>query len=156
MGEYTRLIPDLLSLHYKVEDDPRFRMENEACYEEIKKLLEDVGCYLKLEDGILSISLRTSSNSVYMQKRKRNSGKKKRLFRNMDSSNPSDYLKFSDIVYLMQSMTDKAIFTKHNIPIQTYYRHKKRLLESIYYKSLDTEKMNNIEYLESKECNYYF
>jgi hypothetical protein len=88
MGEYTRLIPDLLSLHYKVEDDPRFRMENEACYEEIKKLLEDVGCYLKLEDGILSVSLRTSSNSVYMQKRKRNSGKKKRLFRNMDSSNP--------------------------------------------------------------------
>ena len=39
-----------------------------------EKGLEDVGCYLKLEDGILSVSLRTSSNSVYMQKRKRNSG----------------------------------------------------------------------------------
>ena len=49
---------------------------------------------------------------------------------------------------MMQSMKDKEIAKAIDMPIATYYRHKKRLTDSIAFQSLDPNRLQDKEYLE--------
>lgn len=66
--------------------------------------------------------------------------------------------RFSDIVPMMQTMTDKEIAEKIGMPMATYYRHKKALKNSLFYRSLDKkpEKLIDSTYLETIQGNEYF
>ena len=57
---------------------------------------------------------------------------------------------------MMQSLKDKEIAEKINMPIATYYRHKKRLTSSAYYTALDQNKLDDMQYLQSVSGNLLF
>ena len=57
---------------------------------------------------------------------------------------------------MMQTMKDQEIANKIGMPIATYYRHKKTLKDSYYFKSLDLNKLQDKEYLESVSDNLIF
>ena len=53
-------------------------------------------------------------------------------------------------------MTDQQIADKIGMKIATYYRHKKKLRESKYFKELDQNRLDDREYLESLKGNLVF
>lgn len=57
---------------------------------------------------------------------------------------------------MMQIMTDREIAERINMPIATFYRHKKIMKSSSYYKTLDKNKMDDLEYLKSVDGNLMF
>ena len=116
------------------------------------------------EDGILSISI---MGNKYIQKKKRDAGRRKKILTDPNTIEKkiigTDYVyetekiwMYSDVVYMMQSMKDKEIIDRLNVKPATYYRHKKALKESGYYKNLDPQKMNDIEYLKSQRYDLIF
>lgn len=56
----------------------------------------------------------------------------------------------------MQTMMDKEISNKIEMPIATFYRHKQRLKESYYYRSLDLNRLKDKEYLDGVDNNFVF
>lgn len=65
-------------------------------------------------------------------------------------------LHYSDLIYMMQEMSDTEIIEKTGIARRTFYRHKKRMLESPYYALLDMERLHDLRYLESLPYNLTF
>ena len=57
---------------------------------------------------------------------------------------------------MMQIMTDRETAERINMPIATFYRHKKIMKSSSYYKTLDKNKMDDLEYLKSVDGNLMF
>lgn len=64
--------------------------------------------------------------------------------------------RYSDVVYMMQTMMDKEIADRIEMPIATFYRHKQRLKESYYYRSLDLNRLKDKEYLDGVDNNFVF
>ena len=63
---------------------------------------------------------------------------------------------YSDIVFMMQTKKDADVAAEIRMPIATFYRHKKAMKESAYYKSLDLNRLRDKEYLESVAGNRMF
>jgi len=62
---------------------------------------------------------------------------------------------YSDVVLMLQSMTDQEIMEHIGIKYATYYRHKKKLLESEYYKFTDKNRLTDELYLQGEELNIF-
>lgn len=139
-----------LSLHYDVCDFYGCEDTNRKNYAEIKEFLYQVGISLNIKDGHMHLHI---NEQAYKKNKKRNAGRKHRFVYSND--NFSVY-KYADIVFMMQSMTDKEICEKINLPQATYYRHKKEMRESTYYKSLDLNRLKDLEYLQSVSGNCIF
>ena len=137
-------------LHYNVSEDSYYKDTNQKNYQKMKKALNDVGILLHVENGTLHLSI---SPEKYIRKRDRHSGKQKKIAWNREDQT---VFKYSDIVFFTQSMKDPEVAAKIGMPIATYYRHKKVLKESEYYKSLDRNRLSDKEYLESVNENYHF
>lgn len=142
-----------LNLRYTVKSDPYFAKKNKANFEAVKTALYDVGVYISLDDDELYISI---MQDRYLRTKNRNAGRRKKIAASRDSHNNLFLWKYSDVVLMMQTMTDKEICEKIGMAIATYYRHKKNLKNTVYYKSLDKNKLNDKEYLESVEGNRAF
>lgn len=120
-------------------------------FEEIKNILQEVGVKLSLyekgEYGYFGITL---DKDIYESKKTRGAGRHYRKATKPDEE--YDDLKItvtkSDVIYMMQSMKDKEIAKSIDMPIATYYRHKKRLTDSIAFQSLDPNRLQDKEYLE--------
>lgn len=141
-----------LSLHYTVSEKDYFKEQNSQNYDQIKKMLEDVGVFFSVEEDRLCLFI---STETYNNVKKRNAGRHKNVFRGENQKNYIHYT-YADIVFMLQSMTDKEICEKTGIPQATFYRHKKLLKESRYYKSLDTNRLGDKEYLQSVDGNFAF
>lgn len=140
------------TLMYNISEDKRYGEINEKNYNKMKEALDAVGILLNVENGVLRLSIYQDG---YDRKQKRNAGrKKKRVWKEEDGK--CDLYRYSDIVYMMQFMKDQEIAAKIEMPIATFYRHKKTLKESVYYVSLDLNKLKNKEYLDSVHYNFLF
>lgn len=133
-------------LTYEVKDSDI--KKNAEKLEQMKKALDKVGFSLNVDHNILSIYMRVHD---YAASTTRNAGRKKSKVKVNDGT-----IFYSDIVYMMQTMTDKEISDKINMKIATYYRHKKELKESNYYRFLDKNKLNDLDYLQSANWNFPF
>lgn len=142
-------------LCYKIISEGYYVAQNEKNLEKMKEALSAVGILLNVEDGNLSLSIYPEG---YIRTKERNAGRRKKTAWNKEEKSKGIYkfYKYSDIVFMMQSMKDQEIATKIGMPIATYYRHKKTMKESNYYKSLDLNKLGDKEYLESVQENYGF
>lgn len=143
---------DRLGLTYKVVDSEFFKEQNGQNYAKIKEMLKEVGIYLDITDNVLYLGI---MQDIYNKCKTRNAGRRMNTFQNDRKKNNKCY-RYADIVFMLQNMTDKKICEKIKIPQATYYRHKKRLLESDYYKSLDVNKLNDKKYLQSVDGNRVF
>ena len=141
-----------LRLRYTVIEEDYYKEQNKQNYDQIKKLLEEVGVFLDVSNGELYLSV---VYDIYNGVKKRNAGRRRSVFRDENQKNYIHYT-YADIVFMLQSMTDKEICEKTGIPQATFYRHKKRLKESLYYKSLDMNRLNDKKYLQSVSGNFAF
>lgn len=57
---------------------------------------------------------------------------------------------------MAQSMNDKELFEYLGMPRPTFYRHKKKLLESSYFEQLDRTRFEDLDYLRSVPGDTYF
>ena len=123
---------------------------NQECYNILKDALEKSGFLFEIKDNNLSLSI---LESKYVRNKYRNAGRNLKSITRKDNFLP---YKYSDIIYMLNNMTDIEIYTKLKISSATYYRHKKKLMTSVYYDSLDLAQINNLEYLESMPNNDIF
>lgn len=119
-------------LMYKVEYETE---ENEQSFQEMQETLAKVGVDIFLTNGYLILS---KSDTKYKEKTSRGAGKK-------STAKPCSII---DILIMLQTMTDKQIYTEIEMSPATYYRHKKAMLESDIYHSLDTGRINDMDYLQ--------
>ena len=131
------------SLHYKIEDAPHCENHNERSFDTIKEMLERVGVNLEKDDDSLFISI---NSQKYAAAARTYAGRGRRF---AYPENGYKAYTYSDIVYMLNSMSNDEVASKIDMPIATFYRHKKRLINSDYYKALDTSRLNDIEYLKS-------
>lgn len=140
-------------------NDYQNECEENKDFNELQDILAEVGIRLfmtplKENQGYFSLTL---DKDIYTAKRNRGAG------RHLRKATYSDEIykevKFTyydaDIVYMMQSMTDKEIAEKIGMPIATYYRHKKRLKEKDSFKNLDLDRLQDKKYLEDQLCSIF-
>ena len=148
---------DKLQLCYKVADGNGYEKTNAENLDQIKEILFSMGVILDVKDGSLFINV---MGDRYYRKKTRNAGRRETYgkvdYRKAEGFSFGDLCLYSDVVWMSQSMTDKQIAEKIGMKIATYYRHKKNMKNSIYYNSLDLNKLNDREYLESVSGNYCF
>ena len=114
--------------------------------------LRAIGISLIQTGDYISLSINPDS---YNRNKSRNAGKPKTFAVKKDSTTAEMY-RYSDIVFMSQTMTDKQILHAIGMAEATYYRHKKKMKESKYYKTLDNNKSYEKSYLESIDGNYIF
>lgn len=94
----------------------------------------------------------------HLERNTRNAGRRKTFALQKDKQGDEidDFYRYSDVVYMMQSKKDDEIMKILGMAPATYYRHKKGMKESEYYKKLDPSKLTNREYLKSVEVDRIF
>lgn len=136
--------------------------------EDIQDIREEAaknGVFLSVSrDGMLNITVDTNWWETTKRKNERGAGRKKDLFYItdkeilMDSNEIHEAWTYAYFVYFLQQKTDKELMEYMHTSLYrdpekviapaTYYRHKKRVLDSTYYKSLDQSKIDDLEYLK--------
>lgn len=155
---------DNLTLRYTVKSHPYYEETNSKNFEAVQKALNDVGVYISLDNNELYISIMESS---YLRNKNRNAGRRKKIIsdpnaqevlelHNGESLTMNRTWRYSDVIFMLQTMTDKEICEKIGMAPATYYRHKKDLKNSYYCKSLDQNKLTDKEYLEGVNGNLAF
>ncbi len=139
-----------LRLYYDLSKSGSNDTANSKSYESLKKLCEEVGVYLDVRDNRLVLSV---FPAAYIRKRCRNAGRR----RVVAWKRPGlEAYRFSDVVYLLREKNDREMIEILNMPQATYYRHKKNLRMSSYYKKLDKDRLGEKEYLKSVEGDLIF
>lgn len=136
-------------LRYRIEEEPYNKTANATNFETMKMALNEVGIRLDIKNGELVLSL---YKYKYLRRKTRNAGTKKQRARGTDGN---AYL-YSDILLMQQTMKDTDILETIGMTSATYYRHKKAMKESAYYKRLDKAKLNDTIYLKSVEGDTFF
>lgn len=131
------------SLNYRVDDVVYYKDHNEKSFDTIRELLDRVGVNLDKDGDRLSISINPRK---YFVAARTYAGRYRSLAYRKDEFIPYTY---SDIIYMLNTMSNDEVAAKINMPIATFYRHKKRMVNSDYYKTLDPSRFNDIEYLKS-------
>jgi hypothetical protein len=125
----------------------------------ITAILGEYGIELEIknerEGKVLSI---WTKPEYHLERNTRNAGRRKTfaLQKNQDGESLSEFYKYSDVVYMMQSKKDDEIMEILGMAAATYYRHKKTMKESEYYKNLEQSKLADQDYLKSVEGDYIF
>lgn len=140
---------DNLFLQYDLNQKQEYEKINKANLEKVQQALSDVGVSLDIRDNTLRLSINSIS---YNSSKTRYAGRRKKLF----AKGNDGYYRYSDVVYMMQSMIDQDIADTIGIPIATYRRHKKDMLDSEYYQTLDKNRLSDREYLDKHDDNFYF
>lgn len=122
---------------------------NAQNFEYVQRAMQAAGISMRLEGDILYISV---WEELHRQKTARNAGRHKKLTYTDDNG----VWRYSDVVYMLQTMTDQQVYTAIGMASSTYYRHKKELLQSAYYASLDKDSLQDKDYLESVSGNLAF
>lgn len=138
-----------LILRYRVQEEIYHKKANAINFETMKMALNEVGIYLDIKDGELVLSLHKYK---YLRRKTRNAGTKKRRVQKTDGK----AYRYSDILSMSQTMKDVEILKTIGMTSATYYRHKKAMKNSDYYKKVDKTKLSDIEYLKSIEGDFSF
>lgn len=104
-------------------------------FPEMQELLKDIGICLDYNaQGNLDLII----TKDYYGIKSRNAGRHRRV------SNVT----YADIIYMLnQGMTDKTILQQIGMASATYFRHKKDMVQSDYYRRLDKDRLNDLDYL---------
>ena len=131
----------------------------------MEQALYDVEVSLKVENGTLTFCI---MEEKYNRVKSRKAGRKRKIQADRTKKETVKSLyddstyerakiwRYSDGVYMMQTMTNQQICEKMEMKIATYYRHKKSMRESEYYKQLDRNKLCDKDYRENVPGNYAF
>lgn len=150
MKNAEKLDFDDIRLRYNISKDELDDAVRQKNFENLKKLFEEVGVYMDIKGGNLLLSVYPAE---YLRKRCRGAGRRKTVA--WKRSGIEAY-RFSDVVHMMSDKKDRQIISILEMPQATYYRHKKNLYLSDYYRKLDHERLTDIDYLKSVEGDMIF
>lgn len=155
MGRYDKMEQTYkqyqdIRLRYETRESKREQEMNEANYQIMKDMLKEAGFSLQIKDHVMTLSVIPLS---YARSRTRNAG---RRHKHVWDPERSTVIRYSDIVRMLESMTDREICEKIRMPESTYYRHKKVLMQSSYYQTLDRNRLDDLDYLQSVKDNRVF
>ena len=160
----TKKLKESPFIKYTDTDYPGFEKFNEKNLPIIIEALKAIHINLSIEENELSLFIPAS---YYNECHNRNAGRHKKimsrtgeyetyeLFGKRKSFFSGEKLMYSDIVPLMLKKSDADIIKQLNIPRATYYRHKKILMDSSYYQSIEKDKLTK-EFALSDEAAEYF
>ena len=141
-------------LEYRLSGEKEQSSLNEKNYNTVKDALEAVGVKLSLSEDVLRIEI---DPVRYESEKTRRAGRRnvKASF-TTNSVMPSGLrARYSDVIFMLQSMNDIAVMKELGMARATYYRHKKAMLSSGYYKALDKARLDDIDYLKSPENDWF-
>ena len=148
-----------LSLSYQIAEDKFQKMMNQESFQRIKELLSDVGVNLRvdMENSTLRLSI---NGSKYYRVVKRGAGSCSHAVHAPKDLSPNDgtnFCTYADVVYLLSSgLNNTQLRDKLKMSNGSYWRHKRNMVQSIYYKSLDKERLGDLDYLRGLPGNRYF
>lgn len=161
----TKKLTESPFIKYMITDAPGFEKFNEKYLSVVIEALNDIHINLTVtEEGELSLFIPAS---YYNEYHKRNAGRRRKIMSEtgvyekyeingqIKTFYSGKKLTYAAFLTLMLTKSDAAIMKELIIPHATYYRHKKALMESGYYNSLDKEKMTK-EFALSEEAPAYF
>ena len=123
----------------------------------LQETLKKAGFLLDLYEDRLTL---TVDPIAYARTQTRYAGPKQHHFVDEEkaghSQDSNGGLLYSDIIHMMQEMSDTEIIEKTGIARRTFYRHKKKMLESPYFALLDMDRLHDLKYLESLPYNVTF
>ena len=140
-----------LNLKCSIEHPNGTQDRNIEDAELIKEILFKHGITFNMDGDEMSIYI---NHKDYNRINSRNAGRKRKRQRKADGS--GECYNYSDIVHMMQSMTDLEIIAHTGIAPATYNRHKKVMVNSPYYKMIDMKRAGDLEYLKSVELDQRF
>ncbi len=150
-----RSVKNYLSVHYRLSEEHATEDIEESAkeFERINEALSYYGLYLNITGPDTGKFLHIILNLNKLKKHHiRGAGRREKFIHKQDCT----VVCYSDIVLMMNTMTDKQICEELDIKPATYYRKKKIMKESEYFKTLDPEKSCDPEYLESHKGNICF
>lgn len=136
---------DAINLGFKIERCLGTDKELEEAQQALKKL----GVTLTSDDGYLNIRIDNKHGSSG------NVGRRKKYAIVVDGSDLKVY-KYSDVIYRLCHKSNDTVAKEIGMKIATFYRHKKIMMESNYYKSLDKKKFEDLHYLKSVDGDRIF
>ena len=147
-----------LRLHYCIDTNSINSAENKKNFAEISAPLSRVGVYLNVyeyDDGANNYLTLAVNKDTYDRVTKREAGRRRKFIPNPETG--AD-LRYSDVIYMLQTMSGKKVAEELQMSLSTFNRHKKKMLNSVYYKNLDRNRLNDLDYLNSVTTglNRYF
>lgn len=123
----------------------------------LQRLLESYGIHFEVNTDKEGKKMQIwTTPEWHLRKNSRNAGRKRNsVLKQTEAGNVEAY-RYSDILLMMQSMKDDEIMQATGMKSATYYRHKKALKNSNYYKKIDKTKLDDLEYLKSIAGDYLF
>lgn len=135
---------------------------NREAFDVVKTALAKIGVEINMEmiqneeENLYRLSIRVNPDS-YLESNMRFAGPKIKGFRFPDNNYglSGDYIHYSDVIFMMQNMSDKEIMNALNIKFATYYRHKKAMLDSDFYLMADKKRLSDPDYIKGEELRLY-
>lgn len=137
---------DNIKLEFTIENSLSNRSQNLNAMNEV---LTHVGVVLKIENNKLTIAI---DEGKYNKIKVRNAGRKRVKITKEDGES----YRYSDILNLLLEYDDKDICKLLKMNIATYYRHKKKMMESNYMRTIDSKRLTDRSYIETHENNDEF
>lgn len=150
-----RFEENYLYVYYRLSEEHAAEDIEESAkdFERINELLSYYGLYLSITGPDTGKFLHVILNLDKLKKHHiRGAGRREKFIHKQDCTG----VNYSDIVLMMNNMTDKQICEELNLKPATYYRRKKIMKESEYFQTLDPEKLSDPEYLKSHKGNRNF
>ena len=141
---------EYIRLRYNIsreEIEDAIRQRN---FDNLKNLFGDVGVYMDIRGGNLLLSVFPAD---YLKKRCRNAGRRRSVAWKKQGI---EAYRYSDVVFMMRNKKDRQIISILDMPQATYYRHKRMLYKSDYYKNLDRTRLSDMDYLRSVKGDKIF
>lgn len=151
-------------IKYTIQDAPGFEKFNEKFLPVVIEALNSIHINLSVTENELSLFIPAS---YYNEYHKRNAGRRRKIMSkngeyesyelngHIKTFYSGEKLMYSDILPLLLTKSDAEIIKELKIPRATYYRHKKALLASRYYNSIDKEYLTK-EFASSPEAASFY
>ena len=127
-------------LLYSVSENEKDAKRNAASLPKFQRVLLKAGIHLEIENGAMRLYLEPEE---YVRNQTRYAGARRQPIRKEpDVVSDSTVLRYSDIAPLLNQRTEKEMLELTGLPRATYYRRKKKLLESPFFalfSSMDEE-----------------
>lgn len=138
-----------LSVTYEIK---KKQVPDTETLQELQEALSLVGVMLYTDDNSVTIKLNPDK---YSSVKDRAAGRRRKMTLKKASEKYEPY-RYSDIILMMNTMSDKDIMETIKMTEPTFYRHKRTMVNSDYYKNLDNAKIGNADYLKSLVGNNVF
>ena len=118
-----------------VKDIDELPEENRARFELVKKTLSELGVLFEVENKTLFVSI---NPETYADLTRKTAGRRTRVVKMTGENVSGDGLcRYSDVLNMLQTMSDKDVCEKLGMSQATYFRHKKKMLENDLVRSVD-------------------